>query len=169
MRHATGLRQIKISSKKSFKKSKRGTPCIRPSITHTGERKTAQCNFCAKTYYDSSTLKVHILIREKEKAHKCKICQKSFMQKNSLKTHTCTDTQDYSHKCTLCDYGVWLHHPFKMDRSTGFVSPTGEISAGQIFCCDTVFMIFCLLFYLYWAPPFSFSVFLTDICVFNMY
>ncbi|KAK4882107.1 hypothetical protein RN001_005426 [Aquatica leii] len=71
-------------------------------LKHAGKKYV--CNFCQKSYSNSSALQLHIAaVHKNMRTHLCTICGKLFNYSNALTYHMRIHTDERKYKCTYCD------------------------------------------------------------------
>ena len=88
-------------SRLSFENGRRNNLKINKRV-HTKE-KPYTCEYCEKTFKQSSQLAVHRRIHTGEKPHKCEFCKKSFSAPSNLVVHKRIHTGVKSYKCEYCE------------------------------------------------------------------
>ncbi|MGH0132396.1 UNVERIFIED_CONTAM: hypothetical protein FKN15_049222 [Acipenser sinensis] len=71
--------------------------------THTGVKKTFQCELCSYTCPRRSNLDRHMKSHTDERPHKCHLCGRAFRTVTLLRNHLNTHTGTRPHKCQDCD------------------------------------------------------------------
>ena len=59
---------------------------------------------CEKSFYSSSSLKVHMTYHSAERPFQCEYCDKAFKTSKDLKVHKMIHTGEKPFKCDQCDY-----------------------------------------------------------------
>ncbi|CAG4958925.1 unnamed protein product [Colias eurytheme] len=68
---------------------------------HMGE-KTIYCKICAKNFFDSQGLKLHMVTHSNVKNFSCDVCKRRFRWENNLKDHLRIHSGDRRYECRVC-------------------------------------------------------------------
>ena len=98
--HGVEIRALKCQACDRTFENKRALT-IHTRRDHLMERKH-KCSQCEMSFFNSSSLKMHIVAHSGLKNFQCDMCQKSYAQKKTLTQHMRVHSDERRYKCELC-------------------------------------------------------------------